>query len=262
MLIHHLNCATMRPLLAPTLVAHVLLVEGPDGLTLVDTGLGTDDLANRTRLGRPFLAAVRPALDADETAIAQVRALGHDPADVTDIVLTHLDVDHAGGLADFPKARIHVHATEHAAVQDPPLRERSRYVQGQWAHGPVWTTHVEGGDDWFGFAAVKAIADDVLLIPLHGHTRGHSGVAVRRDDGHWLLHAGDAYFGGHQLDDPPTCPAALTTFQRLMAVDNRARLDNLARLQELARTHARDVTIFCAHDEEQFDALRDTKVVE
>lgn len=256
MIIHHLNCATMRPPLAPALVAHVLLVERPDGLTLVDTGLGTDDLANRTRLGRPFLAAVRPSLDVQETAIAQVRALGHDPSDVTDIVLTHLDVDHAGGLPDFPKARIHVHATEYDAIQHPPLRERSRYVQAQWAHGPAWATHAEAGDDWFGFASVKAIADDVLLIPLHGHTRGHSGVAVRRDDGHWLLHAGDAFFAGGQIDDPATCPAALTVFQRLVAVDNRARLTNLERLQELARTRAADVTVFCAHDKVQLDALR------
>lgn len=246
----------MRPPLAPALVAHVLLIERPDGLTLVDSGFGTDDLANRKRLGRPFLTSVRPVLDATETAIAQLRARGHDPADVTDIVVTHLDLDHAGGLADFPKARVHVHATEHAAAQNPALRERARYLKAQWAHGPAWEIHADAGDDWFGFASVKAISDDVLLIPLHGHTRGHSGVAVRRDDGHWLLHAGDAFFAGGQVDDPPTCPAALTVFQRLMAVDNSARLANLARLQELARTHAADVTVFCAHDEGQFEALR------
>lgn len=246
----------MRPPLAPPMVAHVLLLERADGLTLVDTGFGTDDLAHRTRLGRPFLTAVRPTLDPAETAMAQVRALGHDPADVTDIVLTHLDLDHAGGIADFPRARIHVHAREHAAVQHPPLRERARYVAAQWAHGPVWATHEEAGDEWFGFASVTALSDDVLLIPLHGHTRGHSGVAVRRDDGHWLLHAGDAFFAGGQMDEPPTCPLPLVAFQRLMGVDNRARRDNLARLQELARTRSDEVTIFCAHDKEQYDALR------
>lgn len=256
MIIHHLNCASMRPLLAPPMVAHVLLVERADGLTLVDTGFGTDDLADRHRLGRPFLSMVRPTLSPGETAIAQVRALGHDPADVTDVVLTHLDLDHAGGLSDFPTARVHVHATEQDAALHPSLRERARYVGGQWAHGPVWAPHSEAGDDWFGFGSVQAIADDVLLIPLHGHTRGHSGVAVRREDGHWLLHAGDAFFAGGQIDDPPTCPASLTAFQRLMGVDNRARLHNLGRLQDLARDHAADVTIFCAHDKGQLDALR------
>ncbi|HWJ10839.1 MAG TPA: MBL fold metallo-hydrolase [Nocardioides sp.] len=256
MRIHHLNCATMRPPLAPPMVAHVLLLERPDGLVLVDSGFGTGDIADRKRLGRPFLGMVRPALDGAETALAQVRALGHDPAEVTDIVLTHLDLDHAGGLGDFPNARVHVHARELAAAKNPPLRERTRYVQGQWAHGPRWEEHVEGGDDWFGFASVTALADDVLLLPLHGHTRGHAGVAVRAGDGRWLLHAGDAFFHGDQLADPPRCPASLAAFQRLMAVDNRARVANLERLQELARERAGEVTIVCAHDKGQYDALR------
>ncbi len=236
------------------MVAHVLLLERPEGLALVDTGFGTGDLADRNRLGRPFLTTVRPVLDPGETALAQVEALGHDPADVTDIVLTHLDLDHAGGIGDFPNARVHVHATEHAAATRPSLREKARYVGAQWAHGPQWTLHEEGGDDWFGFASVSALADDVVIVPLHGHTRGHSGVAVRREDGRWLLHAGDAFFHGGQLHDPPSCPVSLTAFQRLMAVDNRARVANLGRLQELARGNDQ-VTVVCAHDKAQYDEL-------
>lgn len=257
MRIHHLNCATMRPPLAPQMVAHVLLLERPDGLVLVDTGLGTTDVERRhRRLGRGFMAAVRPVLDNRETAVEQVRALGFDPGDVTDILVTHLDLDHAGGLGDFPGARVHVHATEYDAATHPSLREKARYVQDQWAHGPRWERHREVGEQWFGFAAVTALADDVLLIPLHGHTRGHSGIAVREDDGHWLLHAGDAFFSGGQVDDPPTCPASLAAFQRLMGVDDGARKDNLERLQELARGHGDEVTVFCAHDREQYEALR------
>lgn len=254
--IHHLNCATMRPALGPAMVAHVLLLERPDGLALVDTGFGTDDLAQRRRLGLPFLTTVRPVLDPAETALAQVKARGFAAADVTDIVLTHLDLDHAGGIGDFPQARVHVHAREHAAAMAPSAREKARYVSGQWAHGPRWTPHTEGSDAWFGFPSVTALDDDVLIIPLPGHTRGHAGVAVRRDDGTWLLHAGDAFFHGGQLDVPPRCPASLTAFQRLMAVDNRRRLDNLARLQELARSRSGEVTIVCAHDQAQYDALR------
>lgn len=256
MRISHLNCATMRPPLAPRMVAHVLLLERPDGLTLVDTGFGTADLADKHRLGRPFLAAVRPALDPGETALAQVGALGHNPAAVTDIVLTHLDLDHAGGIGDFPRARVHVHATELEAAQHPSLAEKQRYLPAQWAHGPRWETHVEGGDDWFGFASVKALADDVVIVPLPGHTRGHSGVAVRKDDGRWLLHAGDAFFHGDQVREPASCPPALSAFQRVMAVDNKARVRNLERLQELARANGDQVTVFCAHDKAQLDELR------
>lgn len=257
--IHHLDCATMRPLLSPMMVAHVLLVERPDGLLLVDTGFGTDDLADPGRLGAPFRAAVRPDLDPAQTALAQVRALGFAPDDVTDIALTHLDLDHAGGLADFPGARVHVFGAELDAATAPSLREKARYVGAQWAHGPQWRPHPEAGDDWFGLSSVTALGDDVVLVPLHGHTRGHCGVAVRRADGHWLLHAGDAFFDGGQLAATPHCHRSLAAFQVLMAVDNTARRANTERLRELALAHPEDITVFCAHDANQLQALADAQ---
>jgi glyoxylase-like metal-dependent hydrolase (beta-lactamase superfamily II) len=255
MTIRHLNCASMRPLAAAPMVAHCLLVERADGLLLVDSGLGSADCADPKRLGQPFRGVVRPALDPAETAIAQVRALGHDPRDVTDVALTHLDLDHAGGIADFPHARVHVFADELAAAQRPTAREKARYLPDQWAHGPQWLTHDVPGDAWFGFSSVTALDDDVVLIPLQGHTRGHCGVAVRRPDGGWLLHAGDAYFHASEKLTPPAAPYSLRAFQLVMAVDNKRRLANQERLRELMRAHSDEVTIFCAHDPEEYAVL-------
>ena len=262
-MIHHLNCATLRPLGAfggrvtpPTMVAHCLLVERTDGLTLVDTGFGRDDVTDPGRLGRPIVALLRPALDLAESAAARVAALGHRVEDVTDIVLTHLDLDHAGGLADFPHARVHVAAAELDAARHPTWRERARYIPAQWAHGPRWVTHDVDGEDWFGFRAVRALGDDVLLVPLAGHTRGHSGVAVRRPEGGWLLHAGDAYFDAGEKDTPPSAHWGLRVFQRLMAVDDERRRHNQQRLRELQAEHSAEVTVFCAHDADEYAALR------
>ena len=71
MTIRHLNCASMRPLASPPMVAHCLLVERPEGLLLVDTGFGAADCADPKRLGRPFRSVVRPVLDPAETAVAR-----------------------------------------------------------------------------------------------------------------------------------------------------------------------------------------------
>jgi glyoxylase-like metal-dependent hydrolase (beta-lactamase superfamily II) len=237
------------------MVAHCLLVERPDGLLLVDTGFGAADCADPRRLGRPFRALVRPALDPAETAIAQVRALGHDPADVTDIALTHLDLDHVGGISDFPHARVHVFADELEAALHPTARERARYLEVQRAHDPHWVRHEVPGDAWFGFESVTALGDDVLLVPLQGHTRGHCGVAVRRPAGGWLLHAGDAYFHASEKQPRPAAPASLRAFQVLMAAQNKRRVANAERLRELQRSHGAEVTIFCAHDASEFEAL-------
>lgn len=261
--VHHLNCATMSPRsvagLAPArMVAHCLLIERDAGLTLVDTGFGSADLAApRERMGAGFVVMMRPALAAAETAKEQVRALGHDPADVTDVVLTHLDLDHAGGIGDFPGARVHVFTDElDAATARRSLKERSRYVRAQWAHGPRWLAHdPQAGEHWFGFEAVTVLDEDVLLVPLRGHTRGHCGVAVRRPGGGWFLHAGDAYFHHSEKGSPPSCPVGLRLFQNAMQMDGRARRDNADRLRSLHADHGADITMFCAHSATEFDEL-------
>ena len=182
---------------------------------------------------------------------------------MTDVVLTHLDLDHAGGLADFPRAAVHVHAAELAAARHRSLVERSRYKPAQWAHHPRWVEHREDGERWHGLE-VSVVGEDLLLVPLHGHSRGHSGVAVRRPSGGWFLHAGDAYFHRDELAAPPRCPAGLAAFQTVVQVDGPARRTNQARLRTLHAEHgpasgaADPVTVFSAHDAAEYDALAGT----
>jgi len=272
MRIHHLNAGTMCPLCArlvngrgglferARLVCHVLLLETNDGLVLVDTGIGLDDIATPVRLQRFFLLSAAPRLQEVETARRQVEVLGFAPDDVRHIVLTHLDRDHAGGLADFGKAKVHVHVREHQAAVTGELPARAgRYIKQQWAQGPDWVLHGDGGDDWFGFSGVRALGDrepDVLLIPLFGHTPGHCGVAVRRGD-RWLLHAGDSHYAHRQIETPARpAPPALGFFQGRGDSDRAARLANQERLRVLAASHSDRVTVICSHDPDDFDRCR------
>jgi glyoxylase-like metal-dependent hydrolase (beta-lactamase superfamily II) len=238
----------MCPNVGDEIVCHVLLVERAEGLLLVDTGLGRTDLANPRKLGALFRLTARPRLSLEETAIAQVRARGFDPKDVRDIAVTHLDVDHAGGLPDFPDATVHVFRSEHEALTNPTFKEKPRYPAHQTAHGPRWAIHDVAGEQWNGFDSVRVLGDDVLLVPLPGHTRGHSAVAVRDGDG-WLLHCGDAYFHRGEVQTPPSCPRTLRLFQDLTCVDNRRRKANQERLRELVREHGGNgLRTVCAHD--------------
>jgi hypothetical protein len=111
---------------------------------------------------------------------------------------------------------------------------------------PDWKFYGEGGEDWFGFKGVRALGDrepDVLMIPLHGHTPGHCGIAVRGKDG-WLLHAGDSYFFHGQLQAKVRMPLVLGYFQRKADIDREARVANQERLRALQAAHGSDVTIF------------------
>jgi glyoxylase-like metal-dependent hydrolase (beta-lactamase superfamily II) len=269
--IHHLNCGTMCPrgqrminghgsLLGPgKLVCHVLLIEGPDGLTLVDTGFGSGDIKNAAQMDRMFKALTRPALDETETAIAQIKKRGLDPADVRNIVLTHLDIDHGGGLPDFPQAQVHLWTRELETMQNPPRKERRRYAisRSHRAHNPKWVTHDTQGDEWLGFESVRVMPDsaaEILLIPLPGHTLGHTGVAVKQDQ-KWLLHCGDAYFFHGDIQTPPHCPPGLRAFQSLVQANSKTRHQNQDRLRDLASRHSSEVTLICSHDPLELERL-------
>jgi glyoxylase-like metal-dependent hydrolase (beta-lactamase superfamily II) len=265
--IHHLNCGTMCPrgarliageggLLADArLVCHCLLIEGAEGLVLVDTGFGLADTRNPRQLGLEFTSIVRPRAQQAETAISQVRELGFEPGDVRDIVTTHLDLDHSGGLPDFPDANVHLFGRELDAALNPGWRERTRYPAVHWAHGPRWVRYLSDGDEWYGFESVRILPGsdaEVLLIPLVGHTLGHTGVAIKRGD-RWLLHCGDAYFHRGEVQTPAHCPPALGAFQVLNQVDGPARRANRERLRELAQRHGDGVELICSHDPSTFD---------
>ncbi|MFD1149491.1 MBL fold metallo-hydrolase [Saccharothrix hoggarensis] len=249
MKVHHLNCGTMRPVggrlvdgqgsvfRRAELVCHVLLVEAPDGLLLVDSGLGLDDLRDpRATLSARYRWTSLPVYDERETAVRQVEALGFAASDVRDIALTHLDVDHAGGLRDFPSARVHVLKEE---LDD---RDNPRYSPAQWRHAD-FVPHEPTGETWFGFDGVRELRPDVLLVPLIGHTRGHTGVAVKTGD-RWLLHAGDAYFFHGALRTPPHVPPVLARFERAVQTVAELRVANQHRLREVAG----EVDVFSAHD--------------
>src|SRR5699024_11869511 len=119
-----------------SMVCHVLLLETGSRLVLVDSGFGTADVRDPRRLG-PVRRVIGAALREEETAIAQIRSRGLDPADVGVIVLTHGDLDHAGGIGDFPRARIHLLAEEYVAIhRRRGLREAQRYRPPQCSPSP------------------------------------------------------------------------------------------------------------------------------
>jgi glyoxylase-like metal-dependent hydrolase (beta-lactamase superfamily II) len=257
MRIHHLDCATLCTAAGrfavgpdhPGLVCHCLLLETEAGLVLVDSGIGTHDVHRPDRLGRAFLHLVRPLLDPERTAVRQIERLGFSAADVRHVVLTHLDVDHAGGLSDFPHAKVHVTLQEHeAAMLADGIRARRRYRERQWAHWPDFELYLTRGVHWHGLEAIDLRGvPDTLLVPLFGHTQGHAGVAVR-DGEQWWLHAGDAYFHRAELEGGRP-PVVLGLMERFNESDRTARLASLDGVRRVAR---QGVRVFSAHDPVEF----------
>lgn len=254
MTIYHLNCGTMRPYFPPLrAIVYCLLVETNDGLVLVDTGFGLGDCTRPSPLMRGFMALLRNSRDTGETAVRQVAALGFDPEDVRHIVCTHLHLDHAGGLPDFPWARVHLHRPEYEAAMARRGVMGRFYRPEHWAHGPRWVVHDLAGEEWFGFDCIPVLQDSsprVLLIPLPGHTVGHCGVAVETGAG-WLLHCGDAASPFYEGADPnhPHDVQANWLSRRLIG-------SQVPRLRPLARQHGDQVRLISGHDRASWATFR------
>jgi glyoxylase-like metal-dependent hydrolase (beta-lactamase superfamily II) len=146
------------------------LVTGDDRLLLVDSGVdGT------------IAEHVVPAL----------AELGHTPAQITDVVISHADVDHYGGDAELrrlaPQARIRAHALDRAQIESWPLIARERYGWYR-AHGLdydeatwQWLQASAGPDTAIdGTVADGEVLDlggiSVEILALPGHSAGHVGV--------------------------------------------------------------------------------------
>jgi glyoxylase-like metal-dependent hydrolase (beta-lactamase superfamily II) len=271
MRVHHLVCLTMCPPFAKivngrgslfergTMICHCVLLETDrHGLVLIDTAIGTDDCADAAgRLGSHFALGMGiPKPPPEHTALRQIESMGFSKKDVRHLVVTHLDVDHAGGIPDFPDAIVHVMAAEkEAALARRTLTEKNRYRPCHWAHGPKWATYeTPRGERWRGFECVRSLeglGDEVMMLPLSGHTRGHACVAVEGAPHGAFVHCGDAYFWGGTIDPGRgPMPWGLAFFESNIAMEGVAKVrENHARLRELAKDGT--VRVFCAHDREE-----------
>ncbi|HEY5493896.1 MAG TPA: MBL fold metallo-hydrolase [Candidatus Anoxymicrobiaceae bacterium] len=261
MKVHYLNCGTFRPRFIKKVLGPLadvpsvcLLLQDGDRLMLVDSGLGTRDMKEPGRLGFPNLM-LNAVPDVEQTAARQIEGMGLDPGDVTDIICTHLDSDHAGGLSDFPDARVHVSQVEHDAACGEKRSRRPAYRGCHFDHYPKWITYKDpSGEDWFGMECIRGLEGlpaGLVLVPLPGHTKGQCGVAVETDDG-WLLHCGDAFYAADELEHPP---AAVRFFARLAHDDPRSARLQLGRIKKVIAEGKGAITVMASHDRQGFDRL-------
>ncbi len=248
--ISQLNCGWLHSPPMPPACCHCLMIREGNKVLLVDTGIGCHDIANPVeRIGRDAIDAAGFRFIESIAALRQIEKLGLSADSVTDIVLTHCDPDHAGGLADFPTANVHIAAEEKANLDSG----NPRYSMAQFAHGPRWSIYGQNDSKTLGFESRKLRTElkvDVYLLPLFGHTLGHCGVVIEQG-GTATLHVGDAYYLRAELDNPNHPVDSLAT---LRADNDELRRKSLELLRDFHRRHDNSVTILGYHDTSELPA--------
>jgi glyoxylase-like metal-dependent hydrolase (beta-lactamase superfamily II) len=175
---------------------YVWVIEHPEGLIVIDTGIPGD--ANKRIWFPPFMPLVQRAAIFDMTPEQEVgpqlQRLGFSTDDVRWVVLTHLHQDHDGGLHHFPKAELVVSRGEWQAATG--FRGRMNgYLNQRW---PDWFQPrlVDFDQNPFGsFSGQHTLtkSSDIRLVPTPGHSPGHLSVILVEDDQSFVF-AGDASY--------------------------------------------------------------------
>ncbi len=183
-----------------------LLEHTTAGAILLDTGIhpsAPDRLKeNFGRVNAYFFRTLR--MSPGRSAPAQLRLRGIDPADISLVVMTHLHVDHASAMSEFPAATFICAEPEWQAATarfgvwsgytrrqlPPPSRVRTiDFDAHNSEQHPPFTNTV----DLLGDGSVR-------LLYTPGHTKGHISVLARLADREALL-VGDAAYTLRNLQE-------------------------------------------------------------
>lgn len=197
-----------------------VLKSGTD-VIVVDTGYEETEASRRNR----------PILDRPSVML---RDFGIDAAKVSDVIITHLHYDHAGCLTDFPKARLHVQASEMAYATGPCMCHDHLRMPFTGEHVCDMVRSLFAGRVRFCDGPAM-VADGVETHLIGGHSRGLQCVRVRTARG-WVVLASDASHYFENYRGGKIFP---------IVVDVQAMLDGFSKLRSLADS---DDHIIPGHD--------------
>jgi glyoxylase-like metal-dependent hydrolase (beta-lactamase superfamily II) len=111
-----------------------------------------------------------------------LRSAGYAPEEVDIVLVTHLHSDHVGGLTTqdgnrvFPNADVYVAKAENdfwlsAEIAAKAPKDAQPFFQSAQA---IAAPYIEAGK-WHTFSGSEQIIDGMQLVPLPGHTPGHTG---------------------------------------------------------------------------------------
>ena len=126
-----------------------------------------------------------PKIAEENSAIEQLKKIGLSPSDVSKVILSHMHIDHTGGLKFFPDAEVYVQKDEFAYAHHPNSFNATAYFPSTFDNPDIKWNLLEGDTQ---------IIPGLTAIIANGHTPGLQGLAVELpQNGFFLLGADSVY---------------------------------------------------------------------
>lgn len=211
------------------------LIQTDDGTNiLVDTGLSRETIG---AYKQPGYRGWR--VDEQDYVVAQLAALGLKPDDITYLIATHLDPDHAGGTDEFPDAEIVIQREQIEAAR-AEVHPRFARTRANWDAPGLHYRIVEGD---------TKLVPGVELIAAGGHAPGLQAVLVRLPQTGPVLLAIDAMPSDMAGYTPETRPIGPFDMDEAGVRASTRKLLDLAEREGVA-------LIIYGHDAPQWRTLR------
>ncbi|MBK5231202.1 MAG: N-acyl homoserine lactonase family protein [Thermoleophilia bacterium] len=199
----------------------VFLVEHPTaGPILIDTGAPASAAHDvKAAFGRLGAAIYNVRMRPEDAVAARLRALEIDPLAIKTVVLTHLHLDHAGSIQEFPHAKF-ITTTRGWESANAPRGFVRGYVKRQFEHAFDYRLidyDAPGINSFASFGRAFDLFGDgsITLVSTPGHSAGHQSVILRLS-GREALICGDAAYTRQTIADgtPPLILHDVHNFKR------------------------------------------------
>lgn len=182
---------------------YTYLIVHPKGLVLVDTG---------QEPGGP--SVVRD----EDIVVNRLAELGYSPDDISFVIMTHLHVDHAAYMTQFPNATFVIRKEELRAAWWSEYSEHG-YVYDHYKDTRNYSfLEPLDGEDFDLF-----MDGSIVCIDTKGHTRGHQSVIVSLENSGRIVIVGDAASFKENLDEripPGACSNTWFAMQSLNKLEH------------------------------------------
>jgi glyoxylase-like metal-dependent hydrolase (beta-lactamase superfamily II) len=174
-----------------------LLIDHPKGKILFDTGLAYETIHNKLEhWGEAIVSVYNPVMTEEQWCVNAIQNVGCAPEDIDLVILSHLHLDHAGCIGQFPNAKYLVQRDELHYAYVPDSYMKGAYIRKDFDKEVDWVILEGWQDDRYDLFGDGSI----IIYFTPGHSPGHQSILVNLPNSGSMFFAADSCYTQENLD--------------------------------------------------------------